>query len=257
MAYNEFAYFYDEFNGEADYDALYRYVKQQLDQHNVEDGVVVDLGCGTGDLTMMLAQAGYDMIGVDQSEEMLSVLEEKAVDLGLSGRVLLLQQNILNLDLFGTIRAAISTFDTYNHIGPLPQFEKAVAKAAFFMEKGGLFLFDLNTPYKHQQILGNNIFTIDAPDASCLWQNHYDEQAHRVDIHLQFTDKDLDETFEETFSEYTYPLELVQQVLERNGFCMESVCDGENFGPLTDSSQRYMIAAVKQYTQLEGDQVNE
>ncbi len=254
MAYNEFAYFYDEFNGEADYDALYRYVKGQLDQHGVQDGIIADLGCGTGDLTMMLTQAGYDMIGVDQSEEMLSVLQEKAADLGLTGRLLLLQQDILELDLFGTINAAISTFDTYNHIGPLPRFEAAVAKAAFFMEKGGLFLFDLNTPYKYQQVLGNNTFTIDAPDASCLWQNRYDEQAQRVDIHLEFTDKDLGETFQEDFCEYTYPLELVREVLERYGFSLESVCDGENFGPLTETSQRYMIAAVKQYTQLEGKQ---
>ena len=253
MAYNEFAYFYDEFNGEADYEALFQYVKDQLDQHNVRDGIVLDLGCGTGDLTMMLTQAGYDMIGVDQSEEMLSVLQEKAAELDLTGRLLLLQQDILELNLYGTISAAISTFDTYNHIGPLPRFEAAVAKAAFFMEKGGLFLFDLNTPYKHRQVLGNNTFTIDAPDAACLWSNHYDEEAQRVDICLEITDKDLHETFREEFCEYTYPLELVEQVLDRHGFRLESVCDGETFGPLTETSQRYMIAAVKQYTQLEGE----
>ena len=92
MAYNEFAYFYDELNGEADYDALYTYVKEQLDAHGVADGIVADLGCGTGDLTLMLTQAGYDMIGVDQSEEMLAVLREKADELGISQRLLLLRR---------------------------------------------------------------------------------------------------------------------------------------------------------------------
>ena len=108
MAYNEFAYFYDEFNGEADYDALYGYITDELKAHGITDGILADLGCGTGDLTLMLTQAGYDVIGIDRSEEMLSVLREKADELGLTGRLLLLKQDLLDLDLYGTIRAAVS-----------------------------------------------------------------------------------------------------------------------------------------------------
>lgn len=136
MAYNEFAYFYDEFNGEADYDALYGYITDELKAHGITDGILADLGCGTGDLTLMLTQAGYDVIGIDRSEEMLSVLREKADELGLTGRLLLLKQDLLDLDLYGTIRAAVSTFDTYSHIGPQENFEKAIRKAAYFMEQG-------------------------------------------------------------------------------------------------------------------------
>lgn len=160
MAYNEFAYFYDEFNGEADYDALYGYVTDELKAHGVADGILADLGCGTGDLTLMLTQAGYDVIGIDRSEEMLSVLREKADELGLTGRLLLLKQDLLDLDLYGTIRAAVSTFDTYSHIGPLDNFEKAIRKAAYFMEKGGVFIFDLNTPYKHQKSWPGRLLTL-------------------------------------------------------------------------------------------------
>lgn len=89
MAYNEFAYFYDEFNGEADYDALYEQIRQELNAHDIRDGILADLGCGTGELTLMLTQAGYDMIGIDQSEEMLCVVRDKAEQLGLSGKLLL------------------------------------------------------------------------------------------------------------------------------------------------------------------------
>ena len=166
MAYNEFAYFYDELNSEADYDALYRYVTDELAAHGIRDGILADLGCGTGDLTLMLAQAGYDVIGIDRSEEMLSVLREKADELDMTGRILLLRQDLLSLDLYGTIRAAVSTFDTYNHIGPVDQFEKAIRKAAYFMEKDGVFIFDLNTPYKHQKILAGETFDIEA-EYSC------------------------------------------------------------------------------------------
>ena len=166
MAYNEFAYFYDELNSEADYDALYRYVTDELAAHGIRDGILADLGCGTGDLTLMLAQAGYDVIGIDRSEEMLSVLREKADELDMTGCILLLRQDLLSLDLYGTIRAAVSTFDTYNHIGPADQFEKAIRKAAYFMEKDGVFVFDLNTPYKHQKILAGETFDIEAEDAA-------------------------------------------------------------------------------------------
>ena len=248
MAYNEFAYFYDEFNGEADYEALYAQVKAQLDAHGISSGILADLGCGTGELTLMLAQAGYDMIGIDQSEEMLCVVRDKAEQLGLSGGLLLLQQDLCALDLYGTIRGAVSTFDTLNHI---PDLDKAIANAAFFMEKGGVFLFDMNTPYKHQAVLGENVFTFEEEDARCVWRNHYDPDARRVTITVDIDYQETGEHFHEEFFEYTYTLEEITAALEKNGFTLESVCDGESFGPLTEESERYFFCAVKNYTQRE------
>ena len=250
MAYQEFAYFYDEFNGEADYDALYTRIKTELDAHGIQDGILLDMGCGTGELTLMLTQAGYDMIGVDQSEEMLAVVRDKADQLGLSGKLLLLRQNLLELDLYGTIRGAVSTFDTFNHI---PDLERTIQNAAFFMEEGGVLLFDMNTPYKHQQVLGENTFTLEGPDASCVWKNHWDAQNQKVDISIDIDYQDTGEHFTEQFSEYTYPLERIRAALEQYGFRLESVCDGESFGPLTETSQRYFFCAVKQYTQTKED----
>ena len=248
MAYNEFAYFYDEFNGEADYEALYARIKAQLDAHGIASGILADLGCGTGELTLMLAQAGYDMIGIDQSEEMLCVVRDKAEQLGLSGGLLLLQQDLCALDLYGTIRGAVSTFDTLNHI---PDLDKAIANAAFFMEKGGVFLFDMNTPYKHQAVLGENVFTFEEEDARCVWRNHYDPAARRVTITVDIDYQETGEHFHEEFFEYTYTLEEITAALEKNGFTLESVCDGESFGPLTEESERYFFCAVKNYTQRE------
>ena len=246
MAYNEFAYFYDEFNGEADYDALYEHIQKELAAHGIADGIVADLGCGTGELTLMLTQAGYDMIGIDQSEEMLCVVRDKAEQLGLSGK--LLQQVLLKLDLYGSIRGAVSTFDTFNHI---PDLDTAVANAGFFMEAGGVFLFDMNTPYKHQNVLGENEFTFEEEDASCVWRNHYDAENRRVEITVDIDYRETGEHFHEQFYEYTYDLETIRAALEQHGFVLESVCDGETFGPLTDESERYFFCAVKQYTQLE------
>ena len=248
MAYNEFAYFYDEFNDDADYTALFTAVTDRLRAHGVADGIVVDLGCGTGDLTLMLAQAGYDMIGVDQSEEMLAVLREKAAELGVEG-LLLLRQDLLELDLYGTIRAAVSTFDTFSHIGPLDRFEQAIAKAAFFMEEGGVFVFDLNTPYKHARVLAGQTFDLDAGDACCRWSNTYDPQAGRVRIDICITDRETGDHWQEMFYECSYDLDTVQTLLDRYGYTVARVADGEDFGPLRPDSQRWIFTAVKRYTQ--------
>ena len=249
MAYNEFAYFYDEFNGEANYEALFGYILERLKSNGICDGIVADFGCGTGDLTLMLSQAGYDVIGVDQSEEMLAVLRDKADQLGISEVLLLLRQDLLKLDLFGTIRAAVSTFDTYSHIGPWEKFEQAIRRAAFFMEKGGVFIFDLNTPYKNKAILGENLFTIEGPDADCRWQNHYDEENCCVEIEIDIHYKDTGEYFHESFKEYSYSLEAVTAVLQKYGFEIDRVEDGETFGPLSPESQRFIFTCIKQYTQ--------
>ena len=254
MAYNEFAYFYDEFNVEADYDALFAYVLRKLKENGIQNGIVADFGCGTGDLTLMLSQAGYDVIAVDQSEEMLAVLRDKADQLGIAQGLLLLRENLLELDLFGTIRAAVSTFDTYSHIGPWQNFEKAIRRAAFFMEKGGVFLFDLNTPYKNRQVLGENLFTFEGPDASCRWQNHYLAEEQAVEISIDIHYNDTDEDFHEQFKEYSYELQQVTQVLEKYGFAVQSVEDGESFGALQPDSQRFIFTCIKQYTQEGADQ---
>ena len=197
MAYNEFAYFYDEFNGEADYDALYEQIRQELNAHNIRDGILADL---------------------------------------------------LKLDLYGTIRGAVSTFDTFNHI---PDLDTAIANAAFFMEEGGVFLFDMNTPYKHQKVLGENVFTFEEEDAACVWRNHYHPADRRVEITVDIDYRETGEHFHEQFYEYTYDLDTIQAALEKHGFVLEKVCDGESFGPLTEESERYFFGAVKQYTQLE------
>lgn len=250
MAYNEFAYFYDEFNDDADYDALFAAVTARLRENGVDSGILVDLGCGTGDLTLMLSQAGYDVIGVDQSEEMLAVLREKAAELEISD-LLLLRQDLLELDLFGTIRAAVATFDTFNHIGPLPRLEQAIARTALFMEKGGVLVFDMNTPYKHTHILADNTFTLEAEDAVCVWENRLEPENQRTCISIRITYPDSGEACDEEFYEYWYTLDQIKTICSAHGLEIVDVRDGESFGDCTETSQRWLITAVKQYTQEE------
>ena len=151
----------------------------------------------------------------------------------------------------------MSTFDTFSHIGPLARFEQAIAKAAFFMEKGGVFVFDLNTPYKHARVLAGQTFTVDAGDAVCRWRSDYCAADGRVDMTVAVTDRETGESWQERFSEYGYELETVAALLDRYGFALARTADGEDFGPVRPDSQRWILTAVKRYTQQQKGEENE
>ena len=239
---------YDELTYDVAYAAWADYIERHF-RRGIPGKTILDLACGTGSLTRELALRGYEMIGVDLSPEMLAEAAEKNRDLG-EGVIppIFLCQPMEKLDLYGTIRGAVSTFDTFNHI---PDLDTAIANAGFFMEKGGVFLFDMNTPYKHQKVLGDNEFTFEEEDAACVWRNHYNAADRKVEITVDIDYHETGEHFHEEFCEYTYDLATIRASLEKHGFALESVCDGETFGPLTEESQRYFFCATKQYTQLE------
>lgn len=244
MAYGVFADVYDLFNEDADYAALHEQITARLRRYGVTDGIVADLGCGTGDLTLMLAQDGYDMIGVDASSEMLSVLRQKAEENGQNG-LLLLCQDLTQLDLYGTVRAALSTFDTFNHIGPLASFRRALGLAALFTEPGGVVIFDMNTPYKHETVLGDRTFELESDDVRCIWRNRYDADARRTEIALSFREADGTRIGTETFYEYCYTLSEIREACDDAGLDVVEVCDGEHFGPLSEHSERYLVTALR------------
>ncbi len=242
--YQDFSYFYDEFNGEADYDALSAVLCSRLAGHNLPGKIVADLGCGTGELTLRLADAGYDLIAVDASDEMLSILSEKLAERGSQG-VLLLQQDLTELDLYGTIHAAVCTFDTLNHLGPVAQMKKAIDRVGLFMEKDGLFLFDVNTPYKHQKILADETFTLEDEDAVCVWSNHLEEDLRRTEISIDIAYRDDPEYYLETFYEYYCEPQELEQICSGAGFRVLEILDGERFCTPDAQSQRLLFVAEK------------
>lgn len=246
MAYNSFAYWYDRLNVDVDYDRLSREVQQRLGAHGVSQGIVADLGCGTGELTLRLARAGYDMIAVDGSPDMLSVLREKAEDED-GGDLLLLCQNLESLDLFGTIRAAVSTFDTFNHLPPA-DLQEAIRRTALFTEAQGMLIFDVNTPYKHKYVLGDKLFEASlegSPDIYFEWENSYDPEESSTLITVTMWQAD-ELMFTESFKEYSYSLEQLESMLKKAGYHISEVVDGEKYTFQTDSSQRLLITAIKE-----------
>lgn len=246
MAYHGMASYYDALNEDANYDKLINAIHGILSANGIDSGIVADLGCGTGELTLRLAGAGYDMIAVDASPDMLSVLSAKQADMALGRDILMLCQDLTVLDLYGTIWAAVSTFDTFNHLDP-GQLAAAIARASLFTETGGLLIFDINTPYKHRQVLGNNSFEADSasvPGLCCEWENHFEAENSRTLVQLTVY-MDDEPLCNESFYEYAHSIDYIKELLDNNDYKLIDSIDGESFGPVRKDSQRLLMTAKK------------
>ena len=247
MSYSSFAYWYDGLNQAADYDRLFDRTLSAFHRYGIGEGILADLGCGTGEMALRFAAAGYTVLAVDSSADMLAVCQDKLAGAAPCD-VLLLQQDLACLDLYGTIRGAYASFDTLNHLPP-DVLEQALARVSLFMESGGLFVFDANTPYKHSDVLANNEFCIEDENRTgitCVWKNNYcaAQTPPSTRIHLRFIENG-EEVHTESFLEYAYTLPFWEEALVRHGFFVQEVCDGETFAPLSSDSQRFFFTALK------------
>ena len=151
-AYGKFAQVYDLFMDNIDYESCAGYVEKHLKALGIEDGLVLELGCGTGTMTGLLAQKGYDMIGVDNSEEMLAEAMKKKMETGQD--ILYLLQDMQEFELYGTVRAIISVCDSLNYITDRKELLQVFRLVNNYLDPGGIFLFDMNTVHKYRDILG-------------------------------------------------------------------------------------------------------
>ncbi len=241
--YNAFAEVYDRLTGNIEYEKRAEYIRTLLNRNSVEKGaIVLDLACGTGSLTLELSKFGYDMIGVDSSPMMLSQAQDKMYENELS--MLFLCQNMTELDLFGTIDAAVCTLDSLNHLNTHDEIKETIAKVGLFMNCGGIFIFDVNTIYKHREILGNNTFVYDCDDVYCVWQNQLNSDSS-VDISLDIFEYEEGAYFRESenFREIACPLEDIEKWLNDAEFEVLNIYDEMTFNALCDTTQRAVFVA--------------
>ena len=174
-AYTGFAEVYDLFMDNIPYEEWGTYVKGLLKEYGVDEGLVLELGCGTGTMTEILASAGYDMIGIDQSEEMLEEALEKKQESG--HEILYLCQDMREFELYGTVRAIICICDSMNYILEEEEVLGILTSAAHnYLDYGGLFIFDLNTEYKYREILGEQTIAENREEGSFIWENSFDKE---------------------------------------------------------------------------------
>lgn len=223
MSYCDFAGFYDRLMTDCDYSARADYLLGLFCELNKKPEILLDLCCGTGTLSLEMSRRGCDVIGVDASPEMLQIAQEKSFAEG--DKVLYLCQSADELDLFGTVQGAICTLDSVNHIINEDELSEAFKKVALFLEKDCLFIFDVNTEYKHRCVLADNTFVIDTDDVYCVWQNCFD--APYTDISLDFFYKDGERYIrsKEEFSERFYSDDELVAISSAAGFKLEAVYD--------------------------------
>ena len=247
MSYGIFSSVYDILTENVEYERIANKICSLLHKNGVDGGLLLDLGCGTGTLSFLLEEQGFDVIGVDASEDMLMVANEKKYEENSSA--LFLCQKAEELDLFGTIDCAVSVLDTINHFYRMEWVAEAFAKVSLFMNMGGIFIFDINTPYKHEKILGNNTFVYDTDQVYCVWQNSYDDKNAKTDIDLDFFIKNEDdesfERYSESFSEYAYQPKDIFSMLEQCGFEILGTYDDYSDNGVNEETQRITVVAKK------------
>lgn len=244
-SYVDFSRFYDVLTQDVDYKKRTDYLCKIFKKYDKMPTLLLDLACGTGGFSLQFAKRNMQVIGVDASENMLSVAAEKGAAEGLN--VLFLCQRAENLDLYGTVNGAVCCLDSINHITDYKALTKAIGRVALFLERDSLFIFDVNTEYKHSAVLGNNTFVRDTEDVFCVWQNTYNSKKRMTEINIDFFEhaNGLYSRFSESFFERAYTGEELEKALENANLKVEAVFDELTFNPPKADSQRLIYVTRK------------
>ncbi len=241
-AYTGFAGVYDRFMEDVPYGKWRDAIVSELRNAGICGGLVLDLGCGTGIFTRMLAGAGYDMIGVDASPDMLARAREKSP----GGEILYLCQDMRSFELYGTVRAVVSTCDAMNYLLSPEDFIQTVRLVNNYLDPGGLFIFDLNMPYKFREVIGDSTIAESGEEASFIWDNFYDAQSGRNEYDLTLfvrREDGLYERFLEVHEEQGYSLQEAAGFLSAGGMEFVRAYDADTGGEPEETSGRVVFVA--------------
>ncbi len=242
-AYTGFAEVYDLFMDNVPYEDWSRYLVKRLREYGIKDGIILDLGCGTGKMTRLLAKAGYDMIGIDISSEMLTI----AMGYEWEGEpILYLNQDMREFELYGTVQAVVSVCDTINYLTEQEDLLKVFKLVDNYLDPGGIFIFDMNTPYKYENILGENTICENREECSFIWENYYDKKSRINEYDMTFFLKGEDnryEKFQETHYQKSYDVKEICVLLEMAGLEFIACYGEESLEPPGKECERvYFIA---------------
>lgn len=246
-AYGSFASVYDTFMDDVPYEEWAGYLTGLLKEHGVNDGLVLDLGCGTGTLTEILAKRGYDMIGVDNSEDMLEIAKDKQEQSGLD--VLYLLQDMREFELFGTVRAVVSICDSVNYITEEEELRTVFSLVNNYLDPGGIFIFDFNTVHKYRDVLGEQTIAENREEGSFIWDNYYDEEEeiNEYDLTLFIREEEgVYRKYEETHYQKAYSLASIVRLISQSGLSFVAAYDAFTRNQPDENSERIYVIAREQ-----------
>lgn len=238
--YQIFAKFYDEMMSDVPYDAWAEYVNTLIKTHGNGGKLLVDLGCGSGQMSIRMADAGYEVIGIDNSDGMLVQARDKRYH----EQVLYINQDMRALDLYGSMDAIIAICDSLNYMIDEADLKLVMERVFYFLNPGGVFIFDLNTAYKFMTVIGDETFVYDESEYTCIWHNYFDrgESVHEYDLTFFIKDDDAYLRYDEIHLERAYDPSWVKGLLERVGFEVVSVEGDLGDQELETASKHYFTA---------------
>lgn len=247
-AYTSFASVYDTFMDNIPYEEWAEYLISLLNEYGIRDGLVADLGCGTGNMTELLSAAGYDMIGIDNAEEMLEIAMEKKAASGKD--ILYLLQDMREFELYGTVGAVVSICDSMNYITEEEDLLEVFRLVNNYLDPKGIFIFDFNTEYKYKDVLGDQTIAEDREDCSFIWDNYYYEEEkmneYELSLFIREGNDGLYRKYQETHYQRAYELKTIQKLIEASGLEYITAYDAFTKDAPNEKSERiYVIAREK------------
>ncbi len=248
LSYSAIAECYDALNSHIDYSSWASFLHSEIRAGGVSDGsLVLDLACGTGNITLPLAALGYDMIGIDLSESMLNVARSKR-----GGQdILWLCQDMRSFELYGTVGAVVCCLDSINYLTSKKDLAKCFSLVHNYLDPDGIFIFDINTPYKFEKVYGENHYILEDDGIYCGWQNYYSKKSGRCDFALSVFYEKGDgsyERFDEIQTERCWSMRTVKNLLASSGFNIIKTVSGFDCRPLSDTDERayFVCRAIKE-----------
>lgn len=249
MIYDLLAPFYDKFNGgDINYSDWADFIEKIINKHYLvgKPELVLDLGCGTGSMTLELAKRGYDMTGIDYSAEMLGIAGSRAAAECVSDKMLWLMQDMRSFELYGTVDVAVCCLDGINHLTGSGDLDKTFDLVHNYLIPDGLFIFDINGKYKFENVYADRSYVIENEDAVCIWQNYYNSKSKLCDFYITLFREGSDgryERYDEIQRERMYTLRSVKAALKRNSLEFIGAWESFGFDEASDGSERIYIAA--------------
>lgn len=249
--YNAIARVYDKLNAEIDYKAWADFIEQCFIKFmDYKPEIVLDLACGTGSMTYELASRGYDMIGVDGSDDMLNEAYARGTSIN-DTNILYLLQDMRSFELYGTVGAVTCCLDSMNYLVDEGDFEKCLNSVHNYLEPGGVFIFDMNTPYKFENIYGDNSYiledSIDGREVFCGWQNYYNKESKICSFYLSLFEERNGHYLrsDEEQHEKCYQLDEIKNLLNESGFELLLVCKDYKFLEIDENTERWYFVAKR------------
>lgn len=243
--YGKFAKVYDNLMVDFDYEEWFFYIQEIFKSYNKDPKKILEMACGTGNLSFYLAKARYDLTCFDLSEDMLSHAYDK---LRKYKNVDIMKQDMTKFKLNKSFDAVISICDSINYITKEEELESVFKNVYEHLEKDGIFIFDINSYFKLKHVIGNNTFVEDSEDVFYVWENFYDEMADICEFYLTFFFKKHEmnyERFDEEHIEKAYKTTQIVELLKRAGFSKIDFYEGFSFEEPKENTERINFVAIK------------